>query len=91
MRTAGYIESKTVSRGVGRKGDLRVVIFVMFGGVLLLDKWLPFADFGVESEGELFWIRAERLGVAEGESICRCYNMCNPDPGASRLFQRGIL
>jgi hypothetical protein len=59
-----------VSRYVGMKGDLRAAIFAVAEGV----EGVPFALFGVEG-GESFWIRAERRGVVDGESICRYYNI----------------
>jgi hypothetical protein len=58
------------SRYVGMKGDLRTAIFVVFEGV---EGW-SFVAFGVEG-GERFWMRAERRGVVDGESICRYYNI----------------
>lgn len=58
------------SRYVGMKGVLRVAIFVVFEGF----EGVPFALLGVEG-GESFWMRAERRGVVDGESICRYYNI----------------
>jgi hypothetical protein len=52
------------------KGDLRTAIFVVFEGV----EGVPFVLLGVEG-GDSFWMRAERRGVVDGESICRYYNI----------------
>jgi hypothetical protein len=52
------------------KGDLRAAIFVVFEGVEVA----PFAWLGEEG-GESFWMRAERRGVVDGESIRRYYNI----------------
>lgn len=62
MRTVGYIAKSAESMVVGRKGDLRVAILEERGLV----------TSGVEvagGDGAIFWIRWERRGVAEGESI----------------------
>ncbi len=69
-RVAGYSERRIVSRYVGMKGDLRAAIFVVFEGVEVA----PFAWLGEEG-GESFWMRAERRGVVDGESIRRYYNI----------------
>ena len=58
------------SRYVGMNGDVRATIFVVFEGF----EGVPFALLGVEG-GESFWMRAERRGVVDGESICRYYNI----------------
>jgi hypothetical protein len=52
------------------KGDLRAAIFVV---VVEGVEAVPSGLSGVE--GESFWIRAERRGVVDGESICRYYNI----------------
>ena len=69
-RVVGYMERRIASRYVGMKGDLRAAIFGIFEGV----EGGPFVVLGVEG-GESFWMRAERRGVVDGESICRCYNI----------------
>lgn len=52
-RTPGYSERSIVSRDVGRKGDLRVAIFVALDGVLVLFAADVFGVEGVEG-GEIF-------------------------------------
>jgi len=70
IRVAGYTERRIPSKYVGMKGDLRTAIFVVFEGV----EGVPSVSLGVEG-GESFWMRAERRGVEDGESICRYYNI----------------
>jgi len=64
-RVAGYMDKRIVSREVGRKGDLLAVIFAVV-------EELPFALFklGGDGAGGRFWIRFDRLGVVDGDSIC---------------------
>lgn len=56
---------RIVSRDVGRKGDLRAAIFLVVWvvGVEGISAGLGIGD------GDLFWIRAERRGVTDGESM----------------------
>jgi len=66
-RVKGYKERRMVSSDVGKKGDLLELI------VVLLEAF-PFNLFvlGVDGDGEggIFWIRCERRGVGDVESIC---------------------
>lgn len=60
---------------MGRNGDFRGVIFAeaeeaSFVFVVKEGVW-----FVASGEEDIFWIRCERRGVTDGESICRCYNM----------------
>lgn len=85
---AGYIERSTVSTDVGRNGDLRVGILVGSEGMapesVVREKDL----FAASGNDESFWVRGERRGVTDGESICYgCYNMgvCGCAIGLARV------
>jgi len=63
-RVTGYMDSRIVSKDVGRKGDRLVDIFFAVGE-------LPFAllELGGDETGGKFCIRFDRLGVVDGDSI----------------------
>lgn len=60
---------RAVSSIVGRYGDLRAAMAVVFSAVA--EEGKPFSVDGEElGDDDIFWIRWERRGVAEAESIC---------------------